>query len=270
LRLTEKGTFSMKKYAHLLAASALMAAGSFAMIAPANAQPRGDFAIQLGNVGIAYYDGYYDHDRRWHRWDSNAQRNWYRLNHRNCYFHIRRDRDRDRDRRAWWQGRRSGWRCIGGGPDFAIVLGNVVFAYEDGYYDRDRRWHYWQSDAHRDWYRRNYAQTYFTFRRDTDRDRYRRDWWEGRRSDWRFYGDRDDRGGVDFSIMLGNVVFAYEDGYYDRDRRWHTWQSDAHRDWYRRNHARTYHSFRRDRDDDRMRRDWWEGRRDDWDDDDRD
>ncbi|MFM9863293.1 MAG: hypothetical protein ACKVRO_06775 [Micropepsaceae bacterium] len=267
----------MKKYAYLLAASALIATGTLATIAPAQARDRADFSISLGNVVLGYEDGYYDHERRWHRWNNRQQRNWYRQNRRDAYFHMRRNRDRDQYRRGWWQGHRSDWRNYGygdrgydrGGVDFSIVLGNAVFAYDDGYYDRDRRWHTWQNDGHRDWYRRNHSRTYYNHRRDFDRDQYRRDWREGRRSDWQYYGDGGyggynsgyNGGGSDFAIVLGNVVFAYEDGYYDRDRRWHTWQNDGHRDWYRRNHSRTYYNHRRDRDNDR---DWREGHNDRW------
>jgi hypothetical protein len=151
----------------------------------------------LGNVAIAYYDGYYDNRRRWHRWNSVAEREWWRQNRRDAYFHMRRDRDRDRFRRDWWEGRRSDWRyggggSYGGGPDFAIVLGNVVFAYSDGYYDRDRRWHSWRSDEEREWHRRHNARTYYDYRRDRDEDRWRRDWREGRGNDWRRGDDDDD------------------------------------------------------------------------------
>jgi hypothetical protein len=31
---------------------------------------------------------------------------------------------------------------------------------------------------------------------------------------------------VDFSISLGNVAFAYTDGYWDRDHHWHPWRRD--------------------------------------------
>lgn len=142
--------------------------------------------------------------------------------------------------------------------DFSVTLGNVEIGYADGYYDDRRRWHRWNSNDEREWYRRNYRDRYFHMRRDRDRDRFRRDWWRGQRSDWR------GGGGPDFAIVLGNVVFAYSDGYYDRDRRWHPWRSDAEREWYRRNNSRSYYDIRRDRDNDRRRRDWRERRRDDW------
>jgi hypothetical protein len=69
---------------------------------------------------------------------------------------------------------------------------------------------------------------------------------------------------IDFSIQLGDVVFAYSDGYYDRNRRWHRWRDARHRDWYRNNHRASYYDYVRDRERDRRRRDWRDGRRNDW------
>lgn len=69
---------------------------------------------------------------------------------------------------------------------------------------------------------------------------------------------------VDFAIRLGDVIIAYSDGYYDRHRRWHRWRSDDERNWYRRHHGHRYHHMSRDHDHDRRRRDWRDGRRDDW------
>jgi hypothetical protein len=71
------------------------------------------------------------------------------------------------------------------GPSFSIQLGNVVIAYSDGYYDRDRRWHRWRNDGERNWYRQNHRASYYQTTRDRDRDRKRRDWRDGRRNDWR-------------------------------------------------------------------------------------
>ena len=73
------------------------------------------------------------------------------------------------------------------GVNFQFLLGDIVFAYSDGYYDRYRRWHDWRSDAERNWYYHNRRERYFDMRRDHDRDRYRRDWREGRGRYW----DRD-------------------------------------------------------------------------------
>lgn len=68
------------------------------------------FSIQLGDIVIAYSDGYYDRHRRWHRWQNDRQRNWYRQNRRTSYYETTRDRDRDRNRRDWRDGRRDDWR----------------------------------------------------------------------------------------------------------------------------------------------------------------
>ncbi len=255
----------MTKYRYaLLAAGALFATGAFAVTDPARAADV-TLSFQIGDVAFGYHDGYYDRHRRWHRWSSDAERDWYRRHYGPTYYPVYRDRDRDRYRLDWRTGRRAYWYGDGGGADFALVLGNVVFAYDDGYYDRDRRWYPWPSPRHRDWYRLNRRDTFFAMRRDYDRDRYRRDWWEGRRSDWRYYGQGGyDRGGPDFTIVLGNVAFAYSDGYYDRDRRWHTWRSDSEREWYRRHYSRTYYDYARDREISRARQEWRERRQPDW------
>jgi hypothetical protein len=87
-----------------------------------------------------------------------------------------------------------------------------------------------------------------------------------------YYGDRGygpayggyDDGDATFSIQLGNIVFAYSDGYYDRDRRWHRWRSDRERNWYRQHRRAYYYGYPRSRDRDRARRDWRDGRRNDW------
>lgn len=68
------------------------------------------FAIQLGDIVIAYSDGYYDRHRRWHRWRNDRERSWYQQNRRASYYNTSRDRDRDRKRRDWRDGRRNDWR----------------------------------------------------------------------------------------------------------------------------------------------------------------
>lgn len=76
----------------------------------------------------------------------------------------------------------------GSGVNFSITLGNVVFGYSDGYYDQDRRWHGWRNDDERNWYQQNHRDSFFGMNHDGDNDRYRRDWRDGKRKDWR--GDR--------------------------------------------------------------------------------
>ena len=78
------------------------------------------------------------------------------------------------------------------------------------------------------------------------------------------YGYDRRRSGVSFSINLGDVVIGYSDGYYDRSRRWHRWRNDDERNWYRQNRRAAYFDMIRDRDNDRHRRDWRDGRRQDW------
>jgi hypothetical protein len=65
---------------------------------------------------------------------------------------------------------------------------------------------------------------------------------------------------VRISIDPGAVAFAYSDGYWDRDHRWHGWANDADRKWYQAHYAGHYYDHQHDHDhgggwrDDR----WWE------------
>ena len=76
---------------------------------PAYGNGDASFSIRFGNVVFGYSDGYYDRDRRWHRWRNHNERNWYRQHHRTSYYHMDRARDRDRYRRDWRDGRRDDW-----------------------------------------------------------------------------------------------------------------------------------------------------------------
>ncbi|MEQ1754400.1 MAG: hypothetical protein ABL973_09735 [Micropepsaceae bacterium] len=224
-----------------------------------NDRGRADFSIVLNNVAFGYSDGYYDQNRGWHDWRDNDERDWYRSNRGPSYYEMRREQDRDQYRSDWRDGRRSNWRNDRSRADFSIVLSNVAFGYSDGYYDQNRGWHDWRDNDERDWYRSNRGPSYYEMRREQDRDQYRGDWRDGRRSHW-----RNDRGGVDFSIILGGVVFGYSDGYYDQYRRWHTWRSNDERRWYQQNRRQSYYNMRHNRDRHRGRIDWREGRRQDW------
>jgi hypothetical protein len=77
----------------LLAATVLSGAGLFASV-PAVAQP-GGFSFRIGDVGMAYNDGYYDRSHQWHRWGHNRERDWYRNHYRASYRSMRHDRDHD-------------------------------------------------------------------------------------------------------------------------------------------------------------------------------
>jgi hypothetical protein len=51
-----------------------------------------------------------------------------------------------------------------------------------------------------------------------------------------------------FSFRFGDIGVAYDDGYYDRSRRWHAWRHERERDWYRANYGHQYRAYRHDRD----------------------
>ena len=53
-----------------------------------------------------------------------------------------------------------------------------------------------------------------------------------------------------FSFRFGDVGMAYDDGYYDRSHRWHTWRHNRERSWYRTHYRASYRSMRHDRDHD--------------------
>jgi hypothetical protein len=76
-----------------LIASAICTAGFIGTV-PASAQPTG-FSFRVGDVAIAYSDGYYDRRNRWHGWRDAREHNWYRANYKARYHSYRRDRDRD-------------------------------------------------------------------------------------------------------------------------------------------------------------------------------
>ncbi len=79
-----------------------------------------------------------------------------------------------------------------------LDLGNVAFAYRDGYWDRDHRWHRWYSPEQRYRYRVDYRSHYYDWDHDRARDRgwHRSDrWWEHERRhrDHRDHRDHDHR-----------------------------------------------------------------------------
>jgi len=62
--------------------------------------------VDLGDVSIAYRNGYYDHHRRWHRWRSDDEWRYFRRHYRSHYHDYDYDWRRDRGRhRGWRRGR---------------------------------------------------------------------------------------------------------------------------------------------------------------------
>jgi hypothetical protein len=87
----------MKK---LLLVTAL-AGGMFAVVAPneAMARDRLAFSFDTGGVAFAYSDGYWDRDRRWHRWRDANERRMYRRHFAHNYY----DHPRSRARNMGWR-----------------------------------------------------------------------------------------------------------------------------------------------------------------------
>ena len=71
---------------------------------------------------------------------------------------------------------------------------------------------------------------------------------------------RDDRNqsGVTVPFGWGNDALGYRDGYWDHDRRWHSWQHSSDRRHYRDARGSDYHHWNHTRD----RNDGWRGRDD--------
>jgi len=56
----------------------------------------------------------------------------------------------------------------------------------------------------------------------------------------------------DVELIYGadDLHVIYSDGYYDRNRHWHSWRNTRERNWYRSNYSHSYRSMRRDSDHD--------------------
>lgn len=95
---------------HILKAMAIagaLGAGSLLFAPPASAHTRGSSVsiyVDVGNVAIAYRDGYYDHHHRWHSWRSRDEWRHFRRHHHHHYRDYYHHRDRGRHR--GWRDRR--------------------------------------------------------------------------------------------------------------------------------------------------------------------
>lgn len=84
-------------------AAILGTAGTLALTAPpASAADTFRFSFSVGDVAVAYRDGYYDRYNRWHRWSNPREAREFRLRYSGRYRDIDRDGvpnryDRDRD-----------------------------------------------------------------------------------------------------------------------------------------------------------------------------
>jgi hypothetical protein len=145
-------------------AFALMGAG-WAATGPAEAAVHFGITINAGDVAFAYRDGYWDRFHRWHAWRDPDDWRWYQMHYREHYYDWAHDRDRD-----------LGWRPVGGPgfvvgvPAFEVGVGDIAFAYRDGYWDRWHRWHAWRGEEQRVWWREHHPAMYWDWRHDRDRD----------------------------------------------------------------------------------------------------
>lgn len=73
------------------------AAGTIVAPQPAAAQERFSFSFDTGNIFMGYRDGYYDRDRRWHRWRNAREAREFRMRYRDRYRDRYGWRDRDYD-----------------------------------------------------------------------------------------------------------------------------------------------------------------------------
>jgi len=84
-----------------------LAGATLAGVCTANARdyerndPNVGVAVSFGNIAFGYRDGYWDHDRQWHRWQDRREARRFRDSHRSAYHHW----DHGRDRNQGWYDR---------------------------------------------------------------------------------------------------------------------------------------------------------------------
>jgi len=75
-------------------------------IVPLSARAAERVVIDFGNVAFGYSDGYWDHDRHWHRWHHHRDWDRFREERREHAYEWRHDRDHDqgwRDNDRYWE-----------------------------------------------------------------------------------------------------------------------------------------------------------------------
>jgi hypothetical protein len=79
---------TMKKLTMIaLVAATTLGTVSVATTAPAAARESFVFSFDTGNVAFAYSDGYWDHNRNWHRWRNAREAYEYRVRYSDRYYH---------------------------------------------------------------------------------------------------------------------------------------------------------------------------------------
>ena len=111
--------------------------------------------VSFSDVSLGYRDGYWDNERRWHRWNNDGDYRSYRDQHSSTY----RDYNHDRDARN---------------SSVTIGFGNVAFGYRDGYWDNGHHWHHWHHRHDYQGYRDQNGSNYH----DMNHDRENNDGWQ--------------------------------------------------------------------------------------------
>lgn len=86
------------------AALAALVLGLLPMATPALAREGVSISVDFGTVAFGYYDGYWDRDHRWHRWQGD-ERVRFRRDYREHYYGRRHDRYRNHG----WRGHDRYW-----------------------------------------------------------------------------------------------------------------------------------------------------------------
>jgi len=102
--------------------------------------------VSFSDVSLGYRDGYWDNERRWHRWNGDNDYQAYRSEHADRY----RDYNHDRD----------------GNAVIGVSFNDVSMGYRDGYFDNGQRWHRWNNDGDYRSYRDQHGTTYRDYNHD--------------------------------------------------------------------------------------------------------
>jgi hypothetical protein len=87
----------MKQLTLVAVMTGLMAGASMTTVlsAPAAAREAFSFSFDTGSVAFAYSDGYWDHNRQWHKWRNAREAREYRARFHHNYYHHKHTRDRN-------------------------------------------------------------------------------------------------------------------------------------------------------------------------------
>lgn len=115
----------------------------------------GTVSVSFGDVSEGYRDGYWDRERRWHRWSNEGDYRTYRYQSGSNYHDWNHDRD---------------------GSTVTVGFGDVAFGYRDGYWDNRHHWHHWRHRGDYRGYRDENGSNY----RDMNHDREDNNGWQRR------------------------------------------------------------------------------------------